>query len=137
MTVTAFDPERDLIVVESEVWSRTRHRNLALAIDTASAATVIAPYAIEAVGYSRHDRIAVTKVRSAVGEETGYLLRVARFAALGFVVSDFEVNVFDLVAAYDIDGLVGLNFLRYFDYEIQSVIGRIISRPAMAQARHG
>src|SRR5262245_43061116 len=105
MRVTEFDPGRDLIVVESKVWGRGRYKELSLAVDTASRETVVTPYVIEDLGYSVRDGLAVTTVRSAVGKEFGYTLKVARLAALGYVFRDFEVDVFDLAAGFGIDGL--------------------------------
>lgn len=132
MKITEFDRTRDLIIVESKIWGRGRYRDLSLAIDTAAAATVVTPYVIEWIGYTARDGTAITTVRSAIGKEQGYILKVARFAALGFVFQDFEVNVFDLAAGHDIDGLIGLNFLQHFDYEIRSIAGKIAVRPATA-----
>ena len=131
---TDFDPKRDLIIVESKVWGRGGYVDLSLAIDTASAATVITPRVIEDIGYNPRDGNVITTVRSAIGEEQGYTLKVARIAALGYVFRDFEVNVFDLAVGHDIDGLIGLSFLRSFDYEIRSIAGKITLRPAVADA---
>jgi hypothetical protein len=76
----------------------------------------IASHVIKDIGYVARDGIAITTVRSAIGEERGYTLKVARFAALGFVIPDFHVHVFDLAVGHDIDGLIALSFLRRFDY---------------------
>jgi predicted aspartyl protease len=132
--ITVFDPRRDLIIVDSMIWGRGLSGKLSLAIDTASAATVVAPHVIEDIGYTPRDGTAITTVRSAIGEEQGYTLKVARIAALGYVFRDFEVNVFDLAVGHDIDGLIGLSFLRRFDYEIRSLAGKITLRPAVADA---
>lgn len=132
MTVTSFDPNGDLILVDSKVWGRQQFSKLTLAVDTASTATVVIPRVIDDIGYSPRDGIAITTVRSAVGKEQGYTLKVARFAALGFDFRDFEVHVFDLATGYGIDGLIGLSFLRNFDYEIRSIAGKITLRPAAA-----
>jgi hypothetical protein len=51
---------------------------------------------------------------------------LSRFTSLGFTLSDFPVNVFDLADRYGFDGLLGLNFLNQFNYEIRSEEGRII-----------
>ncbi len=64
-------------------------------------------------------------MRSAIGKETGYTRRVDHFASLGFGFSDFMVHVHDLPAGFGIDGLLGLSFLKRFNYEIRSVEGRI------------
>ena len=95
---------------------------------------MVTPYVIEDIGYSARDGSAITTVCSAIGQEHGYTLKVARIAALGFVFRDFEVNVFDLAAGHGIDGLIGLSFLRSFDYEIRSIAGKITLRPAVADA---
>jgi len=132
MKITQFDPSRDLIIVDARIWGRSNYRQLTLAVDTASAATVVTPYVIERIGYTPRDATAITAVRSAIGKEQGYILKVARFATLGFVLQDFEVNVFDLATGYDIDGFIGLNFLRNFDYEVRSIAGKFGLRPAVA-----
>lgn len=35
-------------------------------------------------------------IRSAIGNEPGYLMRVAKFSALGFDLANFRVHVHDL-----------------------------------------
>jgi predicted aspartyl protease len=124
--VTPFDGTRDLIIVEARVWGRWGDTALLLALDTGSSETVIAPYVVDDLGYSPRDGDAMTTVRAAVGKEHGYTLRVSKFAALGFAVPDFRVHVFDLAAGYGIDGLVGLSFLRRFNYEVRSAEGRLL-----------
>ncbi len=132
--ITHFNPKGDLIVVESFVWGPGGRARLSFAIDTASTATVVAPYVVDDLGYSPLDGVAITTVRAAIGEEQGYTRKVSRIAALGFVIPDFHVHVFDLAAGHDIDGLIGLSFLRRFDYEIRSLAGKITLRPAVPGA---
>lgn len=64
---------------------------------------------------------------SAIGKEHGYMIRVPRFSALGFTLTDCSVHVFELADRYGIDGLLGLSFLRRFNYEIRSAEGRIVA----------
>jgi hypothetical protein len=132
--VTHFNPRGGLIVVESYVWGPGGRARLSLAVDTGSMATVIAPYVVDDLGYSPRDGVAITTVRAAIGEEQGYTRKVSRIAALGFVIPDFHIHVFDLAVGHDIDGLIGLSFLRRFDYEIRSLAGKIALRPAVADA---
>ena len=54
------------------------------------------------------------------------MLRVARFATLGFAMHDFPVHVFDLADRDTFHGLIGLNFLNRLNYEIRSAEGRIL-----------
>jgi predicted aspartyl protease len=135
MTTTHFNPAGELIIVESKLWGPAGRARLSFALDTASSATVVAPHAVDDLGYSPRDGLAMTTVRSAVGREHGYTLKVARLAALGFAMHDFEVNVFDLATGHGIDGLIGLSFLKNFDYEIRSIVGRINVRVAVSDPR--
>jgi hypothetical protein len=59
-------------------------------------------------------------------------LLVKRFSALGFIVPDYRIHVFDLAAGYGIDGLIGLSFLKQFNYEVRSIEGRILVERASA-----
>jgi predicted aspartyl protease len=126
--VTRFDPTRDLIIVDARVWSpgRAGRTPVSLAIDTGSSETVVSPEILDELGYSPRDGKAITTVRAAIGKEHGYTIRVARFSALGFTAPDFRIHVFDLAAGYGIDGLIGLSFLRGFNYEVRSAEGRIV-----------
>jgi len=66
-------------------------------------------------------------VRTAIGKEHGYLLRVSRFSTLGFSDSDVRVHVFDLPDGFGIDGLLGLSFLRQFNIELRLAEGRLLA----------
>lgn len=123
---TSFDPESDLIVVNATVSGPRGSIPARLALDTGSAATVIIPDLLDEIGYSARDGMARTSVTSAIGEEHGYLLKVAQLDALGFTRTAFPVHVFDLANHFGIEGLIGLNFLRRFNYEIRSEEGRIV-----------
>ena len=125
---TRFEAASDLIIVGARVWGpATRGQTpLSLAIDTGSAETVIRPDVVDDLGYSPRDAEAITTVRAAIGKEHGYTLRVARFSALGFTIPDFPIHIFDLVPGFGIDGLVGLSFLRQFNYTVRSAEGRIL-----------
>lgn len=77
------------------------------------------------IGYSPRDGIRRTKIRTAIGAEEGYVLRVAELTVLGFTLTSFPVNVFDL-GYEDIDGLLGMNFPSDFNDEIRSSERRIL-----------
>ena len=65
-------------------------------------------------------------IRSAVGREQGYMIRVARFTCLGHQSTGFRVHAHDLPEGWGIDGLIGLSFLRDLNYEVRSREGRIL-----------
>jgi hypothetical protein len=124
--VRRFDPDDDLIVVTARVFGKHGHRMLKLALDTAASHTHVQPDVVDELGYSPLEGEAITTVRSAVGKEPGYMLRVRRFESLGFGFDDFLIHAHDLPTGFGIDGLLGLSFLRRFNYEIRSKEGRIL-----------
>jgi predicted aspartyl protease len=129
--VRRFDPDDDLILVKARVFGRHGSRRLTLALDTAASHTHVTPDIIDELGYSPAEGEAITAVRSAIGRETGYMLRVRRFESLGFGFDDFLIHVHDLPAGFGIDGLLGLSFLKRFNYEIRSTEGRILIQHAV------
>ena len=123
---TRFNPRPNLIYVTGRIAGPRRDTQLRLVVDTGASLTTIVPGIIDQIGYSARDAERVTNVYSALGEEHGYMLRVAQFATLGFAMADFPVNVFDLADRDSCDGLIGLNFLRLFNYQVRSREGCIL-----------
>lgn len=134
MTITTYNNHRDLIMVAARIWGREGFKDASLVLDTGSCFTIVTPLVIEALGYHPRDGVATTTVRTAIGKEHGYTLTVPRFEVLGARVSDFEVHVFDLATGYDIDGLIGLDFLGQFDVELLPRAGQIALRPASSRS---
>lgn len=127
MKITRFDPASDLIIVPGRIWGpRGEGPRLNLVLDTGSAETVVIPEVLDELGYSAREGDQITVMRSAVGREQGYLIRVARFACLGFQFSGFQLHAHDLPEGWGIHGLLGLTFLRQLDYEIRSSEGRLL-----------
>ena len=126
MKVRRFDPDDDLIIVKARVFGRHGSRRLTLALDTAASHTHVPPDIVDELGYGPAEGEAITAVRSAIGKEPGYTLRVQRFESLGFGFDDFLIHVHDLPTGFGIDGLLGLSFLKRFNYEIRSPEGRIL-----------
>ena len=56
----------------------------------------------------------------------GYMLRLIQFECLGFQERDYRVYAQDLPSGWDIDGLLGLTFLRLLNYEVRWIEGRIV-----------
>lgn len=128
MKTTRFVPLGELIFVEGRVWDSrlAQNRKLQLALDTAAAETIITPEILDGLGYNPRHGDSITVMRSAVGREEGYMMRVARFSCLGFAERDFRIHVHDLPDGWELDGLLGLSFLHRFDYQIRSLQGQII-----------
>lgn len=87
-------------------------------VDTGASWTTLIPSVAERLGYLPKDRIATTTIHTATGKEKGYVIRVAKFAALRAAANGLPVNVAAL-GHEGIDGLVGMNFLRKMNFEIR------------------
>jgi len=132
MKVTRFDRSRGLLVVPVRLSGPRGEAALRFAIDTGAAETVVTPELIDDIGYGPRDGEHITTVRTAIGKEQGYTLRVQRFSALGFTVPNCRIHVFDLATGNDIDGLLGLSFLDAFNYHVRSEERRILVERASA-----
>ena len=127
MKVTRFPPGSDLIIVPAFVSgpNGTRAR-LEMVFDTGASLTVVAPAVLDRLGYNPRNAEGRTRIRSAIGEEPGYLIRVLRLRALGHEFGDFRVHAHDLPDGFGIDGLLGLDFLRRFNFEVRCNEGRVL-----------
>lgn len=132
MKTVSFRAHSDLIRIAAMVVGPAQIVRVRLAVDTAAAETIVRPRFLQHAGYGDRDIIRRTIVRSVIGSERGHLLHVARFTALGFSIRDFPVHAFELPPGHHLDGLLGLNFLRHFNYEIRSIDGLIRIERAVA-----
>jgi clan AA aspartic protease (TIGR02281 family) len=124
--LSSFVRDRELILVDAEVAGPTgRTVEVRLVLDTGAAATTLTPQVVEKIGYTRRGGFKKAKVHTAIGEEHGYWLRVAELTVLGVTTPNFALTVFPL-GHEDIDGLVGMNFLRHFNFEIGPADQRIL-----------
>src|SRR5438876_7856621 len=110
--VTTFAPRRELIFVTGTIEGPRGVTDVKLVVDTGASQTIVVPEILDEIGYSPRDGLVTRTTSTAIGREQGYILRVARFATLGFALNDFLVHVFDLEDRSSFDGLIGLNFLR-------------------------
>lgn len=88
-----------------------------LVLDTGAAATTLTPKIAAMLGYRPADGYKASSVTTALGVEHGYWLRVAELTALG-ISTPFALTVAPL-GHLDIHGLLGMNFLRHFNFEIR------------------
>jgi predicted aspartyl protease len=125
--VTNFNPNGDLIIVRGILSGPLDPdgRPLRLVVDTGAAETVILPGVLDDLGYNPRQGEEITVMRSAVAREYGYMIRVERFDCLGHRSRRFRVNAHELPEGWNIEGLIGLSFLRQFNYEVRSLEGRI------------
>jgi len=122
---TPFVTGGDLIIVKAFITGPFGTTGGRFVLDTGAVLTTMTHELADSIGYSARDGIKRARVRTAIGSEEGYVLRVAEFAVLGFTMTSFPINVFDL-GYDDIDGLIGLNFLSELNYEVRSAERRIL-----------
>lgn len=129
MKTVRFDPAKDLILLWTRLWGPLGDRRCVMALDTGASDTLIRPDILDGLGYNPRDAGGVTTVTTALGVEPGYWLPVKRLWALGYEFTDFRVNAHDLPEKCGLDGLLGLNFLEHFNYEVRSKEGVILVTP--------
>jgi predicted aspartyl protease len=122
---TSFARKRELIIVDAEISGPVAATEARLVLDTGAAATTLVPEVIVRIGYTQRDSYKKARVHTAVGEEHGYWIHVVEFTVLGVTTPDFALAVFPL-GHQDVDGLVGMNFLRHFNLEIRPAERRIL-----------
>jgi predicted aspartyl protease len=120
-----FEFDGDLIVIEATVVGPRGHNTDRYVLDTGSTLTTLIPEIAEAIGYTAAHRVSRSVVRSAVAEERGYIVCMAQFTALGFTLPDVRVNVADL--GHGVAGLLGMNFLSEFNFEVPIAECRILA----------
>lgn len=135
MSITHFSPGDPLIIVRGYLWGPLGRQMVRLVLDTGASETILTPDILDDLGYSPNQGEAMSSVYSVIGREEGYLIRVARFRALGHELTDFRIAAHDLPEDDEIDGLLGLSFLRNFNYEIRSQDGQIVATPTKILAK--
>lgn len=128
---TPFILDAELMLVTATLVGPRGESTARFVLDTGAAMTTVVPELADELGYSARDARRRTRVRSAVGTEDGYSIRVAELSVLGLLQQGLEINVFDLGFA-GVDGLLGMNFLRGLNYEIRSEERRILAEQIRA-----
>jgi clan AA aspartic protease (TIGR02281 family) len=122
---TSFEIEGDLIVIEAMIVGPGGRDTARLVLDTGATLTTLQPAIAELIGYTAAHRVSRSVVRSAVGNEPGYIVRMAQLTALGVTLKDVSVNVSDL--GHGIDGLLGMSFLCELNFEVRLSDQRILA----------
>ena len=133
MTVTELERDaQGIIVVWARIGGPNGSRDVQLALDTGAAMTLVVPEVLDRLGYSARDGDKITSISTANADpEQGYRLRVRHFEALGFEFHNFRIHAHDL-PDYGIDGLLGMDFLEKFDFEV--CMSERVIRVASAEA---
>jgi len=127
LTSQKFDPSGNIILVNIEIANFDESKTILLpsALDTGATFTVI-PWDIAVdLGYEPASSKRRQRIFTGSGVEFCPIITVKRMAALGMTVQDIDVLCHDLPEGSSVDGLLGLNFLRMFDFEIKYSEGMI------------
>lgn len=121
---SSFEFDGDLIVIDAVVVGPRGQADVRLVLDTGAVLTTLVPRIAESIGYTSAVRVAWSVIHSAVAQEHAYVVRLVQLSTLGFTVPDVHVDVADL--GHGIDGVLGMNFLSDFNFEIRPGERRIL-----------
>jgi hypothetical protein len=121
----SFDPFKGLIIVRARIEGPSGTAILRLALDTGATGTLINAGMLVSVGYDpavAQERVQVT-TGSAV--EFAPLIRANKLVALGHEHTDFAVLCHTLPPSANVDGLLGLDFFRGQNLNIDFRSGQV------------
>jgi gag-polyprotein putative aspartyl protease len=120
-----FDPQQGLVVIRAELTGPSGSAVLQLALDTGATSTLVNAAPLTALGYD--PALSPERVQITTGSSVEFVPRVvvARFVALGEEKSDFSVLCHTLPPSAAVDGLLGLDFLRGRNLELDFRNGRV------------
>ncbi len=107
-----FDPDEDLIYLWAEVIGPKRKARLLLALDTGATSTVISNTRLVELGYDPDSSHESSRIITGSQSETVAHLKLAKFSVLGQQRINFEVCCYNLPEATGVDGVLGLDFFR-------------------------
>ena len=93
-------------------------RNVRLLIDTGASVTILTPDVIEQKGIRYQDTGRSRVFTTANGPVRTPVYRLDSLTVGDWKVNQLEIGVLDLGAGTDVDGLLGMNFLRHFQFYI-------------------
>lgn len=114
-----FIRDRELMLVEAMLTGPRQVERRQFLLDTGASTTAITPEFADVLGYSVRDGIEPTRVKTVAGFVAGYRLHLQRMSVMGVAVERFPVHVLDLNSDR-VGGLVGMNFLKRFNFEVRS-----------------
>lgn len=120
-----FNARRGLIVLQAELFGPSSSILLRLALDTGATSTLINAGPLTAIGYE--PSLAPLHVQVTTGSGVEYMPRLllSRFKVMGQERFDFPVLAHSLPPGTGVDGLLGLDFLRGQELNIDFRNGRL------------
>ena len=126
-TLTKFDASANIILVNVELtnFDESETTLLPVVLDTGATFTII-PWDIAVdLGYDPASLERRQRIFTGSGVEFCPVVTLKKMTSLGMAVQDIDVLCHDLPEGSCVDGLLGLNFLMMFDFEIKYSQGTI------------
>lgn len=108
----SFDPDASLIYVKARVYSTKGIYSLLLALDLGASTTMISRKRLRRFGYDLSADLEVVKVITGSRVEFSQTITVDKLTAINQQRIDFPVLAYDLPPEAGIDGVLGLDFFR-------------------------
>ena len=113
-----FDPKDSVIVVESVLVNKTAKFHSKLVLDTGATYTMISWEMADKLGLSPEKATETITFFSASGEVKSPLVKIEKVELEGIVVRNLKAVIHTLPEGSQVDGLIGLNFLRNFEVNL-------------------
>jgi len=120
-----FNPTEGLIIVRAELIGPAASGTAQMALDTGATRTVVRSALLKAVGYNVEAAPESVEIATASGIERAPICAVDGIFALGLDRTALKVLCLDLPPAAEVDGLLGLDFLRGSVLNIDFRLGRL------------
>jgi predicted aspartyl protease len=107
-----FDLREELVVVPATLYGPHRQLVAHLAVDTGASMSLVNAHLLHMLGYSVTEETEQIEITTGSGVEYVPLVKVKRIAALGKSRRGFVVACHTLPPSANVDGLLGLDFLK-------------------------
>lgn len=122
MSQIRFNPDDRVITIDLLVEFSDENSNLLIpaVLDTGASFTIISSDILVSLGYDPANPLCKRhRIITGSGVEFAPTVKVKSLTAIGHKVSNIDVLCHDMPPSSGIEGLIGLNFLRYFDLIIK------------------
>ncbi|MBS1786085.1 MAG: retropepsin-like domain-containing protein [Acidobacteria bacterium] len=107
-----FDPQDNLVFIRARIFGPDGRSSLLLALDTGASATLISRKQLLRIGYDLEAGTELVQMTTGSRVELVPRISLRRFSTLGQKRKNFSVIAHDLPPTAGIDGLLGLDFFR-------------------------
>lgn len=122
---TAFNASRGLVIITAQIYGPDGDTVARLALDTGSLGTLISPAILVTVGYDTSQATEHVRIVTASSTERVPRLVLHQITALGQTQANVTTPCHALPAATQVDGVLGLDFIRRQRLVVDFRMGRV------------